>query len=153
MEDERPSLDRLTRLGWGTMVVGIIAIIVWLVGVFTDPTHQQAMYSYLFAFIFWGSITIGAFGLMLLQGSLKASWGIPIIRILEAAGGPLMLLLLFILLLPIALPWGMHAVYAWSVPDIVQNDPIIQQKLWYLTANGFWIRSIVILAIWIILAG
>src|SRR5205085_4041603 len=84
MEDERPSLDRLTRLGWGTMVVGIIAIIVWFVGVFTDPTHQQAMYSYLFAFIFWGSITIGAFGLMLLQGSLKASWGIPIIRILEA---------------------------------------------------------------------
>ena len=36
MEDERPSLDRLTRLGWGTMVVGIIAIIVWFVGVFTS---------------------------------------------------------------------------------------------------------------------
>lgn len=153
MNEDSKTLERLERFKWMTLFIGIIAAIAWVVGLFSDtsPMHQQAWISYIFAFVFWGSVTIGAFGMMLLNGSLKGSWGIPIIRIFEAAGGPGMLLFLFLMFIPVALPGGgLHALYAWSIPDVVAKDPILQSKAWYLSVNGFWIRAIIVIAVWVL---
>ncbi|HEY3782772.1 MAG TPA: hypothetical protein VGL56_16945 [Fimbriimonadaceae bacterium] len=151
MNEDTASFDRMRRLGWVAVLVGIIAIIAWMFGYMADPSdnHQQAMYGYLFGFVFWGSTTIGAFGMMLLQGSIKSSWGISIVRVMEAAGGPVMLALVLILFLPIALPnIGLDAIYKWTDMGFMQSDAILSKKLFYLTERGFWMRTLIIVGIW-----
>jgi hypothetical protein len=151
MSEDTTNFQPLGRFKYAALMIGIISAILWVIGYTSDASvnHQQSMYSYLFGFIFWGSITIGCFGLTLLQGSLKASWAIPLIRIFEAAGGPGMLIVLLVLFIPIAMPSGLHAIYAWSNDAVIHADKIVASKTWYLNPTGFWVRTGIVFAIWI----
>lgn len=146
-------MDRIARIRWIGLLLGIIGMIIWFVAFSNDPSpnHHETMAGYLWGFVFWGSMTIGAFALMLLQGSLRAAWGNAVIRILEAAGGPGMMIWLFVFFVPLALPsFGLHGLYPWSDTNYMLSNPILKKKMFYLTENGFWIRTVIVLAIWIL---
>jgi hypothetical protein len=151
MNEETTSLEIFGKRRWSAGLVGILGMILWMVGFAAQPDHKQAMYGYLFGFVFWASLTIGCLGILVLQGALKSSWGIAVVRIMEAAAGPSMLLLLLVLFLPIAMPGlGFGAIYKWADPAYLHSDPVLAQKTWYLTWNGFMIRTLVAGLLWAI---
>lgn len=93
-------------------------------------TLLQFAQAYLFAWVFWMTLTLGLTGLTLLYHALRGSWALPILRILEA--GNKMLPVMFALYIPILIFMGTpagHDLYHWLTPG---NDPILKQKAFYL---------------------
>jgi hypothetical protein len=118
-------------LGAGASAIGFLA------------QRQQFFQSYLVAWVFWISITLGCLAIMMLQHLTRGGWGLMVRRTLEAATRTLPLLT--ILFLPILL--GLEDIYVWARPEAA-NDPLIQHKASYLNPTAFAIRSLVYLGIW-----
>lgn len=118
-------------LGVGASAIGFLA------------QRQQFFQSYLVAWVFWISITLGCLAIMMLQHLTGGGWGLMVRRTLEAATRTLPLLT--ILFLPILL--GLEDIYVWARPEAA-NDPLIQHKASYLNPTAFAIRSLVYLGIW-----
>ncbi len=118
-------------LGVGASAIGFLA------------QRQQFFQSYLVAWVFWISITLGCLAIMMLQHLTRGGWGLMVRRTLEAATRTLPLLT--ILFLPILL--GLEDIYVWARPEAA-NDPLIQHKASYLNPTAFAIRSLVYLGIW-----
>jgi hypothetical protein len=149
MSEDTPSLDRISRIGPAAALIGIIGLILVAVGYFSHDT--EIMHSYLFGFVFWGSITIGCFGLMMLQGAIRSAWGTSVLRIMEAGGGPAMILLLAVLFLPILL--CLNQIYPWMDAGFVHGDSILEKKQFYLNPTFFVIRTAVVLLLWFLWSG
>src|SRR5260370_38745482 len=73
----------IARFRQRALVVGIVALIVFVVGAFFDPA--QFFHSYLLGFTFWFGISVGSLALLMLQHLTGGGWGLVIRRILEAA--------------------------------------------------------------------
>ena len=102
--------------------------------------------SYLIAFIFWLSISLGSLALLMVQHLSGGAWGIVSRRVFESAARTLPLMAL--LFLPLA--FDVRHLYEWARPEAL-NDPIIQQKAAFLNVNFFYIRAAVYFTIWIAL--
>jgi hypothetical protein len=110
--------------------------------------REQFFRSYLVAFMFWGGIAFGSFGLVALNHIAGGRWGIVIRRICEA--GIRTLPLVALLFVPIVL--GLHDLYEWADPAHVAKDALLQYKAsWYLNSGGFVVRAIIYFAIWMTL--
>jgi hypothetical protein len=104
--------------------------------------------AFLFAYMFWVCLTLGCFGLMLLHHMLRGTWGLAILRLLEAGSKTLFLMApLFLVLVA-----GLKDIYPWANPERVAHDVILQKKLPYLNPTGFAARGIIYFVIWIIFA-
>ena len=75
-----------SRLAPVAGLVALIGAVLLIVGYATNA--PMTMGSYIFAFIFWATIVLGCFGFSLLHHMLRGSWGVSILRLLEAGGGP-----------------------------------------------------------------
>src|SRR5690242_20285078 len=95
------STVRLERLAPAAGLVGLVFLGISVFAMFTPKDGQQMLQSYLFAFVLWGGVALGCFGLTLLQHSLQARWGLPVIRLFEAGGGTRMFFLFLLLFVPI----------------------------------------------------
>jgi len=128
------------------LIGGAVLLLLSLAGWFQNS--QQFFYSYLVAWVFWTSVSIGALFFVLLFHITSTVWGVVLRRIIEALmmTFPLML----ILFIPIAL--GIHDLYHWSHADAVAHDPLLQAKSGYLNSTFFLIRSFGYLIIWSLLA-
>jgi len=108
--------------------------------------HTETIYhSYLFAFVFWIGLSLGCFGFMLLHNSIKARWGLSVLRLAEAGAKTLPLMAL--LFLPILI--GMKDLYVWTDPAVVAGDKVLQIKALYLNTPFFIVRAVIYFAIWI----
>src|SRR5438105_2243807 len=92
--------------------------------------------AYLFAWVFWTTLTLGFFGLTLMHHTVRGSWGLPALRLFEA--GNKMLPIMGVAMIPILLfmwsPDG-HQLYPWIHPG---NDEILQKKAaFFMTLPGF----------------
>jgi hypothetical protein len=76
-------------------------------------------------------------------------WGLPIRRILEA--GSRTIRLMAILFIPVL--FGMAKLYLWANAAIVQADPVLQDKRWWLNPTGFVVRYFVYFGVWLLLVG
>jgi hypothetical protein len=132
--------------GKKALITGIIGIVLSLVGYFLNP--EQFFHSYLVAYRFWLSISLGALFFVMLHHLVGAKWSIVIRRLTEALalGFPLMA----ILFLPILL--GLPYLYEWSHKDVVAGDQILAGKAPYLNVTFFVVRAIIYFAVWIFLA-
>ena len=101
--------------------------------------------SYLFAFLFWTSLSLGCLYFAIIHYLTAGRWGFQARRFLEA--GFMTLPLMSIFLVPIF--FGLHDLYPWARPGVVAGDKILQQRTAYENLPGFIIRSIVFFAIWI----
>lgn len=126
--------------------VGGIASIAWAVGTYFQP--EQGLRSWLLGFIFWGGISIGSLGILMLQYLTGGAWGVAIRRTVEAASRTLILVAL--LFIPIAIGVYLGKFYEWT--HLPPDDNVMIQRGIFMTP-GFWIaRSFAYLAIFGIMA-
>jgi hypothetical protein len=126
--------------------LGVLGLAVAGAGALTD--RAQFFHSYLVAFMFWGGIAFGSFGLVALNHIAGGRWGIVIRRIGEAAMRTLPLVA--VLFLPIAL--GLPHLYEWARPEDVAHDALLLHKAPYLNVGFFLIRAAFYFTVWIVIA-
>lgn len=131
--------DRVQKAALGVGLVGLVASIVgWIL------LPDQFFRSWLVAFIFIASVTIGSLILLMLQYLTGGMWGLLIRRQLEAAVKLMPLIALFFI--PVAL--GIHSLYEWSHEEVVAADHLLQKKAPYLNVPFFLVRAVVFLLLW-----
>jgi hypothetical protein len=122
--------------------VGAVGATVCVIGLFVD--RAQFVRSFLPAYMWLLSITLGSLALVMVHQVSGGAWGVVIRRILGAASRTLPMLT--ILFLPIAV--GVHALYPWADPAHVAEDPILQWKQPYLNVPFFLARAAIYFAVW-----
>src|SRR5271165_4208178 len=64
-------MDRAQR---NVLFVGLIALAISLIGLYTNAQHFWQ--SYLFAYIFWAGLTLGCLGIFFLHNVVGGNWGV-----------------------------------------------------------------------------
>jgi hypothetical protein len=139
-ESSRARLGSLIGIGAGVGLLGAIAV---GLGWAKDPT--QFLHSYLYAYLFWLGLSLGCMAFGLLHYLTGGRWGHKLKRILEA--GMLTLPLMAVLFLPIWL--NLERLYPWARPGVMDSDPVLHKKAFWLNTPGWTIRAAVYFAIWI----
>ena len=118
-------------MGVGILFLGITALLISL-----DKHH---FFSYLTSYVFYLSLTLGAFFLVLIHHLTRAGWSVVIRRIPETLMRNIMLMA--VLFIPI-LVFGMHDLFHWTHAKVVATDHLLQVKAPYLNVSFFTIRAI-----------
>ncbi|MBC7528266.1 MAG: hypothetical protein H7308_12025 [Chthonomonadaceae bacterium] len=109
---------------------------------------NQFWQAYLFGWIFWVSLSLGCTGLLFLFHAVRGSWGLPILRVLEA--GTKLLPWMGLLFVPIVMNVLMGGdLYPWVHRG---SDPILAKKAFWLNPGFFAGRQIFYFLIWSIWA-
>jgi hypothetical protein len=112
----------------------------------SDP--RRWLYSYLVAWLFVVTVSIGALAWLMLHHLTRAVWSVVIRRSLENLTRPLPLLALGFV--PVAL--NLPRIYAWSEPGLVAADPSLARKEPWLNPAFFNGRSAFYLVVWSLLS-
>lgn len=104
--------------------------------------------SYLMAFMFVLSISLGAMFFIILQHAVKAGWSVVLRRLAEGVAGNLMWI--WVLFIPIAIGMLRGKLYPWNPLNI--HDEALVSKAAYLNPTFWLIRAAVFFAIWAALA-
>ena len=119
--------------------LGLICLIATLVGMSVDA--RPAMFSYLWAFAYWGGISLASVVLLQIFHAVRAKWMVVLRRAVEVmAVTAILFLFLFI---PIAL--GMKHLYSWVAPAANLSREAVEllhHKEPYLNTTFFIIRSV-----------
>ncbi|HXN47379.1 MAG TPA: hypothetical protein VN893_12110 [Bryobacteraceae bacterium] len=107
-----------------------------------DPARFHA--SYLVAYAFFLTLTLGALFFVMLQHLTGAAWSVTMRRMAENA--MVLLPLGVALFVPIAL--GLPSLYEWARPEAVAADPILQGKAAFLNPRFFLVRTAFYFALW-----
>src|SRR4051812_42316025 len=110
----------LTRLRKQFFVVGGVGLVLTLVGLLIS--RDQFFRSYLWAFLFWLSLSMGFLPLLMLYHLVGGSWGFAIRRVMES--GTRTIPVMAILFVPLF--FGIHHLYEWSHSDKVAADEILK---------------------------
>lgn len=124
---------------------GVILILCSLPALFFATT--RFLYSYLFAYLFWLELTLGAMSMLMIYPLTYGGWGAVTRRILEAANKTIYLMA--VLFTPILV--GFPKIYSWA--NLVKFDlEKFAHKKVYFNYLFFSVRSIFYLISWLILA-
>ncbi len=121
--------------------VGGIALIGWALGTYFNP--EQGLRSWLLGFIFWGGLSIGSLGVLMLQYVTGGAWGVVIRRIVEAGSRTLILVALMFIPIAIGVAYGLF--YEWT--HLPPDDPTMVQRGVFMTPSFWIIRSVLYFAI------
>jgi hypothetical protein len=134
--------DRVQKIAGALGAIGLVASIAgWVL------VPEQFFRSWLVAFIFIASISIGSLILLMIQYLTGGMWGLLLRRQLESAVKLLPLIAIFFI--PVAI--GMHSLYEWTHEDVVAADHLLQKKAPYLNTPFFLGRAVVFLLLWVAL--
>lgn len=128
------------------LVIGIIGILLSAVGAVLDV--NQFLRSYLYAFLFISSLSLGSLAILMIQYLTGGGWGLLIRRIAEA-GAKLMPLVL-IAFIPIL--FGLKHLYPWTDTALMAKDHVLHAKAGYLNTPFFIGRSAFYLIAWVVIA-
>jgi hypothetical protein len=134
--------------GWEkpALVVGVIGVIALIFGAVTEPL--EFFRSYLFGFMFWVAISLGAIVILMIQYLSGGVWGILVRRSHEAAARTIPLMAIAV----IPLMLGIHSIYEWSHEEVVAVDQVLQIKSPYLNEPFFIARTVFYFAVWIVIS-
>lgn len=105
---------------------------------------EQLAFSYLVAFLFFLSLSLGGLFFVLVQFATRSGWSVVVRRMAEHTMGALALFIpLFV---PIAL--SLHTLYHWTHAGAVAHDPVLQGKQAYLNEPFFYLRAAIYLLAW-----
>jgi hypothetical protein len=124
-----------------SLLIGIAGVLLLIVGFLLD--RDQAIRSYLFAYLYWIGMGLGSMGILLLHHTVGGKWGMVIRRMCEAASRTLPYMA--ILLIPILL--SIPTLYPWARPEAL-HDANIQAKAGYLNVPFFLVRVPFYFLIW-----
>jgi hypothetical protein len=136
--------ETLERLRKRALFIGIAGLVLSVAFALAFSNINQFFHSYLLAFSFWVGLPLGSLAILFLHQLTGGRWGAVIRRILEAATRTIPLLA--ILFIPVLV--GIHRIYIWSDPAVIQHDEILQHKEPYLNIPFFIIRAVLYFAIW-----
>jgi hypothetical protein len=125
------------------LVVGVVGLALCLLGSLLNS--EQFFRSYLLAYLFWISIALGCFALVMLHHLVGGAWGFIIQRLLES--GTRTLPLMAVLFVPFL--FGLHDLYIWARPEEIAHDEILQHKSLYLNIPFFLLRTALYFAAWL----
>ena len=125
-----------------SLLVGIIALTTSVIGAFYDS--KQFFQSYLFSYLFWSDLPLGALALAMIYPLTGGSWGALCHGTLEALSDTLFTIVFFSI--PILL--GMSSIYAWMDPQIA-SDPRVLHKHLYLNSISFVLRTFFYFGCWL----
>jgi hypothetical protein len=148
MSVERGKLDlRLRTVGRWSWIAGAAGLTASLAGAWTRPSSFFP--GYLFAYVFWVGLSLGALAVLMIHYQVGGSWGFMTRRILEAATRVLpVLAVLFVPLL-----FGVRVLYPWARSETVREDPHLLHQSSYLNLGFFIGRAVFYFACWITCAG
>jgi hypothetical protein len=116
-----------------------------LIGYFIDS--GQFFHSYLTAFTFWCTITLGGLFFVMIHYLTNATWSVVVRRI----GENIMSMLPVMAVFAVPILFGLGDLYHWSHSDIMQSDHLLEGKSPYLNTTFFIIRVVIYFAFWILL--
>jgi hypothetical protein len=135
----RSQMEKVQR---SVLFVGVAALALSLIGLFTDPTHFWQ--SYLFAFIFWSGLALGCLGIFFLHNVVGGNWGVAVRRLVESGVKTLPL----IALLAIPIFFALGVLYKWTDASYRAANFATGHKAAYLNPTWFIIRTVLYFAIW-----
>ena len=139
LPDDHP-LHRTARTA---LVAGGIAAVLCVIGGAIDG-DGQVFRSYLVAYLYWASASLGAVALLMINHVTGGAWGVAIRRFLEA----MIRLFPVLALLFLAIALGLPHLYEWARPDAVAHDALLQHKHAYLNVPFFLARTAGYFVIW-----
>lgn len=121
---------------WQTraLLIGIVGALLSILGAFLNP--PQFFHSYLFAWLFWIGLSLGALVIVMMQYLTGGVWGWSIRRLCEAAF--MTLPMMAVLFVPVLL--GLHQIYRWSSADALPTQGHLHKHA-YLNPTFFAARS------------
>ena len=131
--------------GAAALVIGLV-----LVGMGMSTGMKGLGESYLYAWVVLLSMTQGCFSLGMLFHITRGRWGVPLLRIFEAAGGPIAIGFTLVAFLPIAFVFRDNLYHAWLAP--AAGDMVVLRKSTYLNLNFWLVRTIGVQLIFILMA-
>ncbi|MEM7227758.1 MAG: quinol:cytochrome C oxidoreductase [Planctomycetota bacterium] len=147
--------DTIANAALLVAVLGVAASL--LIGALGDGGWDRLEQSYLTAFIFVTTISLGALFWTMIQHATRAGWGVVSRRVCENVAGNLTVLVPILFIPVLIAMWFGHLYHHWSDPALVDPnssyyDPVIDHKSPYLN-KPFWVfRAILFLGIWSFLA-
>lgn len=136
-------LQKFGRMQKLVFAIGVLGVALCGVGFIFE--RREFYISYLFAFMFWVSLSLGCFYAGMIHYLAAGRWGFPARRIFEAGFMTLPLMLLFLA----PLFFGLHELYPWTHPEAVAADKILRVHAYYEKSVWFIIRGVIFFAIWI----
>ncbi len=129
----------------GGLVVGVLGLAVSvLLGFLHEGGWSRFLHSYLVAFSYFLSLSLGALFFIGIWHVTHSGWSVVVRRVTEAIA--MNVLPLALLAVPIVL--GIGALYPWSDPEVVAHSPLVEGKAGFLNPTFFTIRLGVYFAIW-----
>jgi hypothetical protein len=137
-----PPLPRKKVIAWALRVAAAWVVCVALGWIFQSEKFYRA---YLFAWLFWLGVALGALAVVMLHHLMGGNWGDMVRRLGEHAA--MTMPLMMVLFIPIAI--GMRSLFPWDRPELVAHDPILRHELPYLNAPFFLWRVAIYGVIWV----
>jgi hypothetical protein len=131
------------RRPWPGLLVGVLLLLLCLWRGLASP--QQALLSYLFAFLFFTGLSLGSLAIVMVHVLTGGAWGVLLRPPLLAAARTLPLQA--VLVLPIV--FGLHVLYPWARADLLAHDASMRAQHWYLNPTFFVIRTVVYFLLWL----
>lgn len=136
---QKPLPESVLKTGIILLIAGVV---IGVIGLLLD--FDRMIFSYLVAFVFVTTVSLGALFMVSLEYITNAIWSVPIRRIMEFLASALPIIM--VLSVPILL--SMHSLFHWTHTEAVANDPLLAGKEPYLNNTFFIIRVIVVFAVW-----
>ncbi len=128
------------------LVIGLLGLAVSGIGLVVDATHFY--FSYLVAFVFWVTLSLGGLFFLMVNHLTGAKWNIVIRRLTEGASATFPIML--VLFIPVV--FGLHELFHWTHAEEVATDVVLKGKAGYLNTPFFLIRTAAYFAIWILVS-
>lgn len=150
LKDEKLELG---PLGGRLLMIGLVLGVVGLgaaagLGSAAGDGWKHFFHSYLVAFAFFLTITLGGLFFVTVQHLTRAGWSVVVRRVAEivAANVGVMALLFLVILVPIFM--GNAALFKWTDHALVENDHLLHEKHAYLNVTFFAIRAVIYFVFW-----
>jgi hypothetical protein len=133
----QPALQRVERVA---LIIGIVGLVFGIIGLVVNPS--QFFQSYLVAFLYCFGLTGGCLGILMIHYIGGGKWGAAIGDI--ARSGSSLFWLVAIMFIPVII--GAGYLYPWTNPAVMNADPLLKQKEFWLNLPVWIIRAIIYFA-------
>jgi hypothetical protein len=124
------------------VLAALISIVACAAGYVQDP--DRFFRSYLVAFAYTCAVGLAAFFFVMVQFLSGSAWSVTVRRIMEN----LMITLPVGALLFVPLAFGLHHIYPWTNPEVLQSSAELRSKSNFLTDNFFIARTYGYFLLW-----